>query len=221
MTVGYNGTSNADDPLVQPWYIQGWTAQAIGADTIEASPAGLSAPANFPQDLVFVLVTHGYFDLDQSPLGGFLTFMMSDNVSISSGGNTIRMPARLAGWDASQTGFSWANWGSGKLYIRNGQVSVLLLATDNAGMTTDSGAPLTYWVSEHMMGGRTFQITAPSASSSPADLDSLIVAGSVQPYQYDPVNPMGNLLIPVPPPSNIVVPASSSNDFSVIDGGSA
>lgn len=198
----YDGQNNADDRLVQPWYIAGWTAQNAAADSIEIVP-GLLTPDGFPAGLVYAEVTGSYFDMDGSALGGFLTLMMSDNVTITAASRTFRMPARLAGQDSTQTGFGRANWGSGVIYLGHGHLGVSLLCTDNAGLTTDSGQPLTYWVTEHFLGGRVYQISVPSATVSPVDINSLIVSGTVQPYSYDPVNPMGNWLIPMSKPNTV------------------
>jgi hypothetical protein len=198
----YEGINNADDRLVQPWYIAGWTAQDAAADSIEVPPAGLT-PVGFPASLMYAEVTGNYYDMDGSPLGGFLTILMSDNVTLTSAGKTFRMPARLVSSDSGRTGFGWANWGSGRCYIRFGHLSVPMLCTDNAGMVTDSGNPLTYWVTEHFLGGRRYQISVPSDSVSPVDINSLVITGTVQPYSYDPVNPMGNLLVPIPKPNTV------------------
>ena len=55
-------------------------------------------------------------------------------------------------------------------------------------MTTDNGNALTYWVIEHMEGGRKFAISVPGDSSTPADLDSLMVEDSLETYVFDPTN---------------------------------
>lgn len=189
-TPAYNGTYNADDPLVAPWYLRGWTAQAIPEDTIQVQPGSFNSPP-FPSNLVFAQVTGNYFDMDSNALPGFLTLKMSDNITVNDSGVYYRMPSRYAGRDSSVNAFSFNNWGSGKIYIWRGQMSVTLFATDNADLTTDSGQPLTYYVEEHFMGGRTFSITVPEASVSPVDINSLIVAGTVGQYNYDPANPLG------------------------------
>jgi hypothetical protein len=215
---GYDGQENADDPLVQPWYIPGWTAQAAAADSVQVT-AGDLTPDGFPADLAYVNVTGSYYDLDGSPLGGFLTFLMSDNVTVTASGKTIRIPARLAGMTAQPTGYARQSWGSGIIYLERGHLAVTLLATDAEGMVTDSGDPLTYWVTEHFLGGRTYQVTVPAASDSPADISSLVVAGTASPYSYDPVSPMGSDLIPVLLPGSPQYPGRTES--RVIDGGYA
>lgn len=202
----YNGTFNADDTLVQPWWIPGWTAQAAGADSVVAGSGNVLGPG-FPSNLAFVTVTGEYFDGNSSGIPGFLTVMMSDGITVVDGANSFRMPQRLTGTMNFALPFAYNNWGNGILYLRLGRLSMEVFATDQttsgSAITTDSGSPLTYWVTEHMLGGRTFQVSVPSASApGPVDINSLIVPGSVQPYAYDPVNPMGNSLIPVTPPAN-------------------
>lgn len=200
----YEGVNNADDPLVQPWYIPGWTSQDAAADSILAPVPGAN-PDGFPISLVFAEVTGLFYDGNGSPLGGFVTVLPSDNVTLTTGGVTYRIPARLAtqSGGAGYNGFTWANWGSGTIYLQYGRLRAGLLCTDNAGMTTDSGNPLTYYVTEHFTGGRSYQITVPSDSVSPVDINSLIVTGTVCPYKYDPVWPMGNMLQPIPLPNTV------------------
>ena len=221
----YDGRANADDNLVQPWFIPGWTAQAIAQDSLQAnngiSPLG---PA-FPSNLAFVQITGNYDDTNGSGAGGFLTLMMSDGILVEDSGQFYRLPQRLTGTMNDQLGFGYNNWGNGRLYLRMGQLNIEVFATDQttsgSTITTDSGAPLTYWVIEHMLGGRVFQITVPSsASPGPADINSLIVPGTVQTYKYDPVNPMGNFLIPVLPPSSVPAPCPVI-ETTDIDGGAA
>jgi hypothetical protein len=194
MSEYYTGTNNADDTLVTPWFIRGWTAQAIPADTVQApGPAvGLGEPEPFPTALEFIQVTAPYFDMDGNPLSGFLTFLMSDSITVTSGGFTYRMPARYAGRDNTATPGGYNNWGYGRIYIRRGLMSVSLFATNNASITTDSGNPLTYHVVEHMLGGQQYDITVSDLLTSPADLRSLIVNGTVAAYQFDPASPAGN-----------------------------
>ena len=195
----YNGTNNADDPLVTPWFIPGWTAQEIPQDTIQAvgsigggeNPSASFAPQPLPTFLQYVQVASPYFDMDGNPLPGFVTFLMSDNITLSWNGLTYRLPARYAGRDNTLTPGGQNNWGSGRVYIRRGLMSATLFATDNSTLVTDSGNPLTYHVIEHFLGGQQFDISVPAATVSPADLRSLIVSDSIAPYDFDPVNPLG------------------------------
>jgi hypothetical protein len=191
MGMPYNGANNATDPLVTPWNIEGWTAQAAAADTIEVAPDDF-APSPFPTNLVFAQVTAQYFDFDGNPLSGFLTVMMNDSITVTQNSRVYRMPARPAGRDNSMLGLGINNWGSGKMYIRRGQASFTIMCSDNSAVVTDSGHPLTYHVIEHFLGGQQFDITVPVASTSPVDLRSLIVAGTTAPYGYDPMFPLGN-----------------------------
>lgn len=199
----YNGTYNADDDLVAPWWVPGWTAQ--DKISIEAGSGNVLGPG-FPTNLTFVNVTGQYFDGNSSGIPGFLTVMMSDGITVVDGSDSFRMPQRLTGTMNEALPFAYSNYGNGVLYLRLGRLNIEVFATDQtasgSAITTDSGGSLTYWVTEHMMGGRQFQISVPSSSVSPVDINTLIVAGTVQPYAYDPVNPMGNNLIPLTPPTD-------------------
>ena len=187
----YDGANNADDTLVTPWNIMGWTAQAIPQDTVEVA-ADLFGPSPLPASLVYAQVNAPYYDMDNNPLSGFLTFLMNDSVTITSNGIGYRMPARYAGRDNASTPGGMNNFGTGRIYIRRGLMSVTLMCTDMISLVTDSGNPLTYHVVEHFLTGQQYDITLPSASVSPVDLRSLIVSGSIAPYSYDPAYPMGN-----------------------------
>jgi hypothetical protein len=197
----YNGTDTNDQPLVDAWWTRGWTAQTGEFNTTPASsdlfidPDYLIATQpgtypSFPSNLVAVTVTANYFDTDGNGLPGFLTFRMSDNITVVDSGITYRMPARYAGIQDDGSSFAQNNWGFGRIFINKGLMSVLLFATNNPGITTDSGNALTYTVVEHFMGGRVFSITVPETSPSPTDLNSLIT-GTVLPYNFDPADPSG------------------------------
>lgn len=200
----YNGTYNADDDLVAPWWVPGWTAQ--DKISIAAGSGNVLGPG-FPTNLAFVNVTGQYFDGNSSGIPGFLTVAMSDGITVVDGSNSFRMPQRLTGTMNEALPFAYNNYGNGILYLRLGRLNIEVFATDQTAsgstITTDSGGSLTYWVTEHMLGGRTFQISVPSSSApGPVDINSLIVPGSIQPYAYDPVNPMGNTLIPITQPTD-------------------
>lgn len=215
MTVpSYNGAENQDDKLVQPWYIRGWTAQAIAADTVQVPSVTLSSgAAPLPSNLVYAQVQAPYFDFDNNPLSGFLTFLMSESITVTSNGLTYRLPARYAGRDSTLTPAGMNNWGSGKIYIRHGLMSVTLMTTQNSAIVTDSGNPLTYHVTEHFLGGQQYDIAISDGAVSPVDLRSVIVSGSIQPYGYDPMFPLGiESYTPITPVAGV------PND---IDGGSA
>lgn len=184
----YNGTDYQNQPLVDAWWTRGWTAQNDAY--LQAAQPG--ATPNFPSNLVTVNVTASYFDTDGNSLPGFLTFLMSDSITVQDPtGVYFRMPARYAGRENDGSAFGLNNWGNGKIFIYKGNMSVQLFATNNPGITTDSGNALTYTVTEHFLGGRTFQITVPENSSNPVDLNTLIIPGSVQPADFDPASPLG------------------------------
>jgi hypothetical protein len=212
MGIPYNGADNADDTLVSAWNTPGWTAQNIPGDTIQATP-GLFSAAPFPTDIIFAQLVGAYFDFDGNPLSGFLTFMMSEGITITDAGKSYRIPARYAGRDNSMTPSGLMNWGTGRIYIRQGAASVTILCSQQTGLVTDSGAALTYHVTEHFLGGRQYDISVPSNTVSPADLFSLIIPGSVLPYSYDPADPLANEGY-----TPIVPVLSAGND---IDGGGA
>lgn len=194
----YNGTFNADDHLVAPWFIPGWTAQ--DKITIEAGQLNLTGPG-FPTNLAFVNVTGNYFDANSSPLAGYVTVMMSDSITVEDGGNFYRLPQRYVGIMNNKLAFAYNNFGSQRLYTRFGQLNIILFATDQTAssstVTTDSGNAFFYFVTEHWLGGRTFHIQVPSSdASAPVDINSLIVAGTIREYKYDPVFPDGNVWAP-------------------------
>lgn len=187
----YNGANNANDPLVTPWNIEGWTAQNIPGDTIQVVP-GTFSPAPFPASVIFAQLVAPYFDFDGNPLSGFLTFMMSEGITLNLNNAVYRLPARLAGRDNTMSPGGANNWGSGRVYIRNGVASVTIMCSAQTGLVTDSGQPLTYHVTEHFMGGQQFDITVPSNTVSPTGLRTLVVPGSVAPYNFNPADPAAN-----------------------------
>lgn len=194
----YNGTYNASDDLVAPWWVPGWTSQ--NPININAGSGSILGPG-FPTNLNFCQVTGEYFDTNSSGIAGFLTVQMSDNITVVDGDNTFRLPQRLTGTMNQPMPFAYNNWGSGKLYVQLGHLNIELFCTDQttsgSTITTDSGNDFFYFVTEHFLGGRTYHIKVPSASSpGPVDINSLIVAGTVKPYKYDPVFPMGDLWTP-------------------------
>lgn len=200
----YNGTDYQNQPLVDAWWTRGWTAQTGEFSTMPAANDEFIQPKyvpaaqpgtfpNFPSNLAAVNVAASYFDMDGSPLPGFLTFQMSDSVTLQDPtGTYFRLPQRYAGNQNDGSSFAINNFGSGKIYIWKGLLQALLFATDNPGITTDSGGPFVWNVVEHFLGGRTFRITVPSASApGPVDINTLIVAGSIQPGDFDPASPLG------------------------------
>lgn len=207
----YNGTDNLNQPNVDAWWTRGWTAQTGQYDT-EPSSQDIFIPSDdmiasqpgqtpsFPSNLLSVNVTGVYYDMDGNPLPGYLTFLMSDSVTVQDPtGSYYRMPARYAGRMANGSAFAQNNWGNGRIYIWQGFVSVLLFQTDSSFMTTDSGNPLYWFVQEHYLGGAQYFIICPGMSESPVDIHTLIVPGTVTSYDYDPVSPLGNGTMPAVP----------------------
>jgi len=198
----YDGTYNADDPLVAPWWIPGWTNQ--NPKNILASTSNVFGP-RFPTNLAFVNIVGNYFDSNSSGVPGYLTLMMSDNITVQDTVNSVtsyyRLPARLTGTTNNPTSFSLNQWGSGLLYLNLGYLNIEVFATDQTAsgvtITTDSGNSLYYFVIEHFPGGRTYHIQVPASDSpGPVDIETLIVSGTVNPYKYDPVFPMSNMWTP-------------------------
>jgi hypothetical protein len=205
----YNGTFNADDRLVAPWWIPGWTDQ--NPINIPANSNNLFGPG-FPTNLAFVNITGNYFDSNSSGIAGYLTLMMSDGITVADTVNSVtsyyRMPARLTGTMNQPTPYAYNQWGSGQLYLRQGFLDIEVFATDQTAsgvtITTDSGNALYYFVIEHFIGGRSYHIQVPASDSpGPVDIESLIVAGTVQPFKYDPVFPMSNMWTPEEPYNQI------------------
>jgi hypothetical protein len=179
MTVQFTGGPDySSQPLLPPWYTIGWTAQAPFFLTAPSSPF---APIPFPSDQVFVETTGMYFDADRNPLSGYLTFQQGDNITVTEGGVTYRVPARLTGLIPPGAYYGYAFRGSGRISLYYGRLDVVLMATDNPNVVTDSGSPLVYHVKEYFMGGRNFDIRVPMASDSPVDISDLIVAGTTSP----------------------------------------
>ncbi len=213
----YPGVDTYDQPLVDAWWTPGWNAQTkdyLVAPTLTGTFPG-APPVNY------LVVTHGYYDDDGSPLPGFLTFLPSDNVTFTSGSSTWRIPARLSGTTTLSpqfTGFQWQQDASGSIYLYQGMLYVRLMCTDTSGIVTDSGDPLTYTVIEHFLGGQKFSVTTPSAdvATEPIDLYSLMVTGSNTPYPFDPTN----VLLDESPLTTPLVPSAWGTGGD-IDGGGA
>lgn len=168
----YPEQSTATEPLLNPWYTPGWTAQA---PDYTVAPQSIFSVPGFPASAVFVNITANYSDNDANPIGGYLTFWPSCDITFTYNSVTTTVLQRYAGtnlWDNPGQ-----SWGEGKMYLRNGNLLVSLLATDNvaAGMVP---ASFSYHVVEHMVGGKEYDIAVPSASSSPADIHSLIIPGT-------------------------------------------
>src|ERR1700730_8420015 len=102
------GGEYSDGPLLPPYYVRGWTAQH--EVNIPNSNSQLFE-TTFPASVVDVMIQQNYFDGDQNPLGGFLTFMPSSafTITASSTNPSIRVPRRLCGtetWPGVDAGVS-------------------------------------------------------------------------------------------------------------------
>lgn len=160
------------EPLANPWYTPGWTSQNPAYQVI---PPNVFSIAGFPSGASYVTVTGNFFDDDGNPIAGYLTFYPSSSLILTSSSVTTVVPQRFVGqnlWD-----MPGAYWGSGKIYLRNGNLLVNLLATDNSAVNMVP-ENFSYEVTENWLGGRTYNIVVPSTSSSPIDINSLIVPGS-------------------------------------------
>jgi hypothetical protein len=234
-----DGEGSALDPqtgqkfdFLAPWFTRGFVSHLgangafVNSDLIPSAPVS-NGLAQFPGDQSFTLINQRYFNADADPVGGYLTFMPSDDITVTESGITWRLPRRLSGtetWPAMDSGSSpWAfsMEGSGAIYIWRGMLVVKLFATDNPNVLTFSGQPLTYHVIEHFLGGYEYDITVPTSADT-LDLQSLIVPGSLRRYKYDPVNPLGLMDDDLfgqltnggsPPPLPVQVLAPGETDF--------
>lgn len=161
------------EPLANPWYTAGWTAQVPDYQVI---PKSIFNIAGFPSSAIYVTVSGNFFDDDGNPLGGHLTFYPSSALTMTSDSATTVMPQRFVGTNLFDV--AGAFWGTGKMYLRNGKLLVSLLATDNSDVSM-SPVSFTYHVVEHWLGGREYDILVPSTSINPVDINSLIIPGSV------------------------------------------
>ena len=185
-------------PILPPWYTRGWTAQNAESFYIPA-PTNPFLQDNFPADQNFTLLVQQFSDNDTNPRGGFLTFWPSDSYTITENGVSYRVIQSLSGtdtWpsvDAGNSPWAFSMEGSGKIFIyRFGSFAVKIASTDNPNLVTDSGDPLTYHVVEHFLGGRQYDITA-AFTNNQGNLYDQIIPGTIHPYNFDPMNPMGDL----------------------------
>lgn len=191
MTIPFPGVDTFDQPLQDAWWTPGWTAQNQAYIPAPGSPFSASHP-----QVTYVNVTRSYFDMDNNPMGGFLTFMPSSAATLTIGQQSWRLPQRLTGiplpilFGPGGPGWSANQQGSGKVYIQGGLLAVALMPTDQAGLVTDNGNPLTYTVKEHMLDGQVYVITVPTGSGNPVDLGALIIPGSNRPFGFNPISPM-------------------------------
>jgi hypothetical protein len=113
-------------------------------------------------------------------------------------------------WPAVDVGtspFAFSMEGSGRIFISLGVLTVLLFNPANQNLVTDNGQPLTYHVIEHFRGGQQYDITFDLSTAQGAFLSSVIVPGSIQPFQFEPMDPMGDMLPPLATPAPVPAPA--------------
>ena len=203
MSMPYAGDIDDESGPIWPmWYSRGATAQNT-VNPLTRDQYNIPAPVNpqqalnFPSDQLYVVINQQYNDPDSNPLGGYLTFWPSSAFTVTDSGSSWRVLQRLVGtatWpyvDAGVSPWAFSMEDTGKIYIYQGLLIVKLFATENPGLVTDDGNPLTYHVTEHFLGGQQFDISVPGASAPGVSLYSLAVAGTIRPFKYDPVNPLG------------------------------
>lgn len=201
MSIGFEGTDVLDQPLRDAWWTPGWTAQNQSYLPV---PLNAFAPQGFPSGLTEVTIIGNYFDADANPLSGYLTFWPSAPLTFTVGGGITYIPQRYVGRNNTMLGLN--QFGDGKIFLWRGQLSVSLLATDNADMIP---ASFTYHVVEHFFEGNQYDIVVPSSDYSvtaPPDIHSLIIPGSVMP---------NNAPVPDNVPGSIQIAAVSTQFVSV------
>jgi len=165
----YPAQQTTGEPLANPWYTPGWTAQDPDYVVLPENEFNIQG---FPAGATYVTVTANYFDNDGNPLSGYLSFWPSSPLQFTVNGVTTQIYQRRVGqnlWDEPG-----AYWGSGKIYLRNGNLLVNLLATDNAAVNMNP-VTFTYHVKEHIYRGQEYDITVPSTSTSPVDIHTLTI----------------------------------------------
>lgn len=168
-----------NEPLVDAWWIPGFTSQAPGY--IYAANPLLANGAGFPAGLNYVTVSGNYYDTNGNPLSGYLTFYPSSPLTFDVDGVYTYMPQRYAGVNFSLVGIN--QMGDGKIYLQYGRLMVALLATDNANMTPST---FTYHVVENYQDGLQYDILVPSSDDNAIqDIKSLIIPGTIRPVNDD------------------------------------
>jgi hypothetical protein len=172
------GIDYQNQPLLDAWWTPGWTSQNDAY--VQVPPNQFAAPG-FPSGLNYVTIVGNYYDSMADPLSGYLTFWPSSPLTITTDNSITYIPQRYSGINQTLLGVN--QMGDGKIYLWRGQLSVSLLATDNASM---SPASFTYHVRENYFEGLQYDIIVPSADASTAiDIHSLIIPGSVYPVTDD------------------------------------
>jgi hypothetical protein len=168
-----------NEPLVDAWWIPGFTAQAPGY--IYATNPLLASGPGFPAGLDYVTINGSYYDTSGNPLSGYLTFWPSSALIFDIDGAYTYMPQRYAGLNFSLLGVN--QMGDGKIYLQYGRLLVSVLATNNANMTPSS---FTYHVRENFIGGNQYDINAPTSDDTEIqDIRSLIIPGTIRPITDD------------------------------------
>jgi|SRR5215469_5090663 len=205
MTIPYPGIDYQNQPLVDAWWTPGWTNQ--NQSYIQAPNVGQFNELGFPPGLTYLSVIGNFFDFDGNPLSGFLTFWPSSALTITTGGGTAYLPQRYVGVNLAMLGLN--TFGSGKVYLWNGQLAVNLLATNNANQTPVN---FTYHVKENFFEGNEYDISLPTTTTSPIDIHSLIIPGSLIPPDSAAANPplIPNTTLPVAVTSTQFIPANIS-----------
>lgn len=180
------------DPLLPPWYIPGWTNQN------EANVLAPKAPfviTLLPTTVTKSEVTASFTDGIGNPQGGYLTFELSNDLLVTVTGSPNQYFTIFKGLcgDVPAGSVTAANQaGSGKIHLIFGTLDVVLIATDNTqitpfptpvdkyAITGEQPIPVTSWVyhvKEYWLGGRMYDITVPTNTSS-VDINTLIVPGT-------------------------------------------
>jgi hypothetical protein len=173
------GIDYQGQPLLDAWWTPGWTSQNRDGASVQVPPSTFSA-FGFPSNLTYVNVSGNYFDTNADPISGYFTFWPSDTLIFTEGSQTTIMPQRYSGVNQTLLGIN--QMGDGKIFLQFGQLSVNLLATDNANMQPST---FTYHVKEYMIGGRQFDISVPLADSPTVDIHQLIIPGSIHSMDDD------------------------------------
>lgn len=161
------GVDYQNQPNFDAWWTPGWSSQ--NESYIPVPPNVFGAPG-FPTTATYITVTGNFFDADANPLSGYLTFWPSTDLQFTVNGITTYIPQRRVGTNYTMVGIN--QFGSGKVYLWNGQLVVSLLATNCANMTP---ASFTYLVQEHWQGGSRYTISVPTTTTTNADIHTLIV----------------------------------------------
>jgi hypothetical protein len=189
MTVYPGIVDYSDLPLLPPWFIPGWTSQNQDTTSLLAPVRGVVF-SELPAALNYIQVTGNFDDGTGAPLGGYFTFMQSNDLLVSDPTQTptayYRVPKRLVGTVPTTSTTAYNESGSGKIHLIYGILQVMLLATDNPNITvftnSDNDDPPSSWnytVKEYFYRGKKYQMSVPS-TTNPVDINSLITPGTIR-----------------------------------------